>query len=218
MKKALSLILAIMMVFALSTTAFAATEDIVGTYNGNPVPKKETYEDGVTDFSSADSSAVVAIKATSTNVESRYAVDITYSEMNMDIAGTAMVWDVNTLKYVPKTAGSGIADQTFPVTVTNRSDKPVKVTAQITEKPGLVPEELTLAVTGDGAYDAGTQTYTKTIDGNLAGATEAQKDEFKLTASSTNWQAVADFYFNEFETTGEFSKTIATLKVTISKP
>ena len=214
MKKALSLIMALMMLFALSINAFAAATDIVGTYNES---NANDFTEGVKDFSANNPTANVAIKASAGNVESRYAVDIDYNEIFMSITGTKMVWDVNSLKYVPENGGNVAQDQEFPLTVTNRSDKPVVLTAKIVEVDGMVADDLTLDIAaGKGTYTEGTKTYVYQIPANKAGAAAAENDVFKLTASG-DWQKIADFYFNKFGS-GDINETIATLQVTISLP
>ena len=219
MKKAMSLILAIMMVFALSTTAFAAT-DIVGTVNGSTA---NDYTEGVTEgmFAANNPTANVNITATAGDVESRYAVDIEYTNVELSITGSKMVWDVNALKYVPKDGGDVAEDQEFAITVTNRSDKPVVLTAKIAEVADMVPTALALDIAaGKGTYTSADKTYVYKIPGNLAGTdlADVEKDTFKLTASG-DWQAIADFYFEKFNgNVGNINALIATLNVTISLP
>ena len=233
MKKALSLILAIMMVFALSTTTFAAggqygnLDHVVGTH-GQRVDTPYSYQDGEETMDDVTPNTNIVIKATANNIQSRYAVDIDYQTMSLDISGTSMEWDVNELKYVPVGDGSSLAsDQSFMVIVTNYSDKPVYLTAVIAEKTVTLngqersakADEMTLTYTPvtDGGQVNG-YTYKATIEKNLAGAQTAQYHEFKLDVKGNGkWQEITDFYMNVMNPiTADASVDIATLTVTIS--
>lgn len=218
MKKALSLILAIMMVFALSTTAFATRVDVVGTVIGSTEgTHKGTVADGVTEIpTDANASTNIAIKATTGNVEHRYAVDINYQDMNLQITGGNLVWNVNSLEYENKEGSTAVYDQDFDITVTNYSDMPVQVDAAITVDSTKTPAELKFNLSAGTELDntATALTYSKKMDPATIG--KAATTSFNMTAWSTNWPAVSNYYLKNLAAGEE--AIIATLKITISTP
>ena len=214
MKKTLALILAIVMVCAFATTAFAA-DDIVGTVNGTNSTANGNYLDGATTFDNNGSSANVAIKATQGNVQHRYAVDITYEDMSFDIATGNMVWDVTAFKYIAVDAGDQNAaptDTSFNVTITNRSDVAVKYTANISKN---FDDGLSVTTTSAGA----------TIDSAVATKAAVSNTFAVEIDATTSWAAVRDFYAAKFAANdsdvitdgeGNTSIEVATLTVTVS--
>lgn len=242
MKKTLALILAIVMVFALSVSAFAA-EDLVGTVNtGNA----NDHTEGVASITDNEKTTNIAITATNGKVNNRYAVDIEYSALTFDIQGSNMTWDVNALKYVQTNDQATLpANKTFDLTITNRSDLPVNFTATINGKVADNVDGLTLALyeghveyvnsvlqTKDdsdntAANIAAAATPTALTSGNtvtIAKATAgangqngtATKFPFALVASSAAWENVVAYYANEIAANGGTSAVVATLSVTIA--
>ena len=119
-------VVVIMLVFAVCiSAAFSVNaQNVVGSHGGasgidNGV---ETIPDG------AGASSPVNI--TLEEVSHRYAVDITFS--SMEIEASALVWDVNELKYVSVSGGDEVTDKTYDITVTNYSDLAVKMTGSTT--------------------------------------------------------------------------------------
>ena len=149
MKKTVSIILALVMILSLSTTAFATT---IGANGSQDIP-------------------VTGIYNTSTTTSDVYSVDIVWSSMTFTYneKGT-QTWDPTTHSYTTTYAGTW--DKTSAnVTVTNHSNVPVTVSAAYTQVDAAVTGTLnktqqSLAAGVEGAYnDADAVTFTLTIGG-----------------------------------------------------
>lgn len=119
-------VVVIMLVFAVCiSAAFSVNaQNVVGTHGG-----ASGIDNGVETIpAGADASSPVNI--TLDKVSHRYAVDIEFS--SMEIAASALVWDVNQLKYVSASDGEQVTDKTYNITVTNYSDLAVKMTGSTT--------------------------------------------------------------------------------------
>lgn len=119
-------VVVIMLVFAVCiSAAFSVNaQNVVGTHGGSSGIDNgvETIPDGA----GASSDVNITLK----EVSHRYAVDIEFS--SMEIAASALVWDVNELKYVSASGGDEVTDKTYDITVTNYSDLAVKMTGSTT--------------------------------------------------------------------------------------
>lgn len=239
MKKALSLFLAMMMVFALSTNAFAATTDIVGTVNGSTSnPHVGDFTDGVAadSFSSLSSpETTIAISAIAGQVNHRYAVDITYDTMEFSITGSTLVWDVNQLKYVNKDTAVPAKNTGFNLKITNYSDLPVNMTANLTTgnmsgANGCYTSDKLAIDVYKGAYTTVDGAAVVPTDGKITD-TATKIDEAKIgvvsefpfslvisAADEAAWTAVANDYVNYFNNNSGATKVdIAKLTVKIEK-
>lgn len=231
MKKALSLILAIMMIFALSTTAFAAKTDIVGTLNGTNGTKYEDYRDGNTSLVGTNPSTNIAITATTSAINHRYAVDIDYEPMSFNISGGNMEWDVKNLKYIVKN-GDPAKNTGFLLVVTNYSDMPVSMTAslatQTTDNDLFTSSKLNLDIyegtftEADGvAIAPKVEGVEKVITGEAQTIKKAEVGQatsypFSLLVTSDDWIGVANDYVDYFSRNSVERVNIATLTVTIA--
>jgi len=231
MKKTLAIILAIVMVFAFTTTAFAVKTDIVGEVNTG----EAVLDDGKTEAwfqtNGGSTSANIAITAETGNIEHRYAVDITYEPLSFNIAGAKLTWDVNNLKYVQTQASTAMTNTVFPITVSNRSDMPVDLAVNITDKVDDATDYLTLAFYESDAAVDGESNVTGTKIGGVidtiiapanigtAGASGSPTDyPFALVATSTNWENVANYYANIIAASGDTKAVVANLSITVSMP
>lgn len=149
MKKFLSCVLAIALVFSLmSMTVFAATtKNVVGTHGVN-----NALKDGVTSpDGNTNADVTVSFVGNSTGedgktIENRYAIDITYNDLIIDLSDITLsnsalakkiVWDVNNHYYVPADADDKVVEDdtgNAPLTIeafqiTNHSDLPINYTA-----------------------------------------------------------------------------------------
>ena len=215
MKKALSLVLAIMMVFALSTTTFAA--NLVGTHGAGK--GTNGIDDGVETFDDTTSTpaANIDITAVTGAVGHRYAVDIEYVTMQVQITGSDLVWDVNNLEYVSKgsPAGIGGTDKSFAVTITNYSDLPVYLTANVSDKDTNDCVAVK-AVEKDTTNLLGAKTKIESALVNNFTKVDYVFDVLVTTESGKTWTDVSNYYIPKFNTDAS-AKVIATVTVTISK-
>ena len=119
-------VVVIMLVFAVCISdAFSVNaQNVVGTHGG-----ASGIDNGVETIP-AGAGASSPVNITLDEVSHRYAVDITFS--SMEIAASALVWDVNDLKYVIASGGDEVTDKTYDITVTNYSDLAVKMTGSTT--------------------------------------------------------------------------------------
>lgn len=148
MKKILSCVLAIALVFSLmSMTVFAdTTKNVVGTHGvNNTLADGKTSPNGETNANVTVSFVGNSAGEDGKTIENRYAIDITYNDLIIDLsditlsgsAATKIVWDVNNHYYVPADADDNVvADDTgdAPLTIeafqiTNHSDLPINYTA-----------------------------------------------------------------------------------------
>lgn len=208
MKKVVSLILTLAMVFAMSTTALADPVHVVGTHGEN-----NAVTDGVEpgSFSSTDPSTDIKISVSTGEVQHRYAVDITYDVMSFNITGSNLVWNVNTLKYESEPGAAALENVRFNVAVTNYSDLPVYLTANA-EKEADASSDINIAVVEDNTETA------LAAKAEIADATSgtAQVLNFDVYVSSSNWDAVANYYLPKFDA-DTTSVDIGTVSVTVAK-
>lgn len=209
MKKVVSLILALTLVFAMSTSALAVTKRVVGVTS----PTGTSYEDGwtETEFEQNQSGTVnntVEISVTSTATEHRYAVDVVYEAITVEITGATLTWDVNSLEYVAK-PGTGTLTKPVDKTITvkNYSDMPVYIAAEVID-----------AYTDDNM--AITVAYDEEIAAVLAGADDGNAETITVSFNTPNntteeWAAVAAYYAAVLG--ADASKQIATINISISK-
>ena len=130
MKKIISLALSLSMLACMATNAFATTTttSIVGaaTTNNpvtNQVHENDSLANGVSSFTPAGNSYDVPISVSANETNHRYAVDVEYDDTPLNIAGSTMTWDVNTMTYKTTTNGEGgSASLTKTITIKNRSD------------------------------------------------------------------------------------------------
>ena len=153
MKKLVSMLVAAALVCTMSTTAFAADQDGVGT-GSYYADVKGTYRSG----------AVV------------YSVDIAWTDMSFTYTGAGGgTWDPETHQYSGSSEGAWTASNDS-ITVTNHSNAAVKATASYQAEPGY--ESTTMTFGNNGATVAtavGTEvasapsaTITVTPGGTLA--------------------------------------------------
>ena len=184
MKKAMSLILAIMMVFALSTTAFAA--NVIGTRGVH-----KDFNDGV-DAANAQEDYEIAINVSTSSIVSKYAVDVEYSTAAISLGGGTLTWDVNTMTYVTTDAGENPTALTKTITITNYSDKAITAYATIEKK--YADDGLT--VVADYTSDE-----KLTVDGATPGVGDNKGTEKTGTititlGTDTTWADVVTYYTN----------------------
>lgn len=136
MKKFLSLVLAAMMVLALSVTAFAADETF------DSVPNSSTKGSINADY----------VEKETTKTINKYMVTINWKQTGtLRYKDDALVytWNTTDLKYdVDGKAGWTVTDATVAIEVINKSDLPVKATC---ENPVF-----NTGLTVEGGYDGGT--------------------------------------------------------------
>lgn len=218
MKKLISYALTLSMLVCMATTAFAVKDQVVGDNDGWS-PEEWT--------ANADTSYNVDIKVTTGGINHRYAVDLEYEEVVMSISGGSLTWNVNTLKYDVVGSDAGLADTPFSVSVTNRSDNPVYVSAKIeNDLDDGINVSTTKTVTSEGengqqvesqeAFDLSTPVAVESAaptGTNVEG--EAKILNFNLYVSSADWDAVAEHYGPKLSADEEI--TVATCTITIAK-
>lgn len=193
MKKILSIILVLSLVFALGTTAFAEETTTVNT------------EEAITD-SNADAtfnvSATFSSSESSTNVVHNYKVVITWtveSTLKYSTGGTTTyTWNTGSMTYdstPPSTGWSGSANIT--VDVTNYSDVAIKAT--VADTPSVNGADVTW-------------NYTETTAASAAGASYTDPGAAKSASQITGT-------INSEDITGEIGKdtNVSTVTVTLSK-
>ena len=204
MKKFLAL--ALILTLALSVSVFAAehTDRIVG--KTGQVPQ---YDNGLTEaqFAMNDNPVNIAVNVTTGAYESRYAVDIEYDTIAFNVAGSTMVWDVDALKYVVKNAGTLSQPAAQTITVKNRSDKEVKLSASVSriDTYAAAPLEVTATCSAPTINAATPGLTTET----LPSATVS------VALTADDWNAVAN-YFATILTPG-VNLPIATVSLNITK-
>lgn len=175
MKKIMSLLLAVMMVLALSVTAFAAVDE---TFNDVPATSTKgsinaTYVDGQ-----------------KTVINNRYMVTINWEQTGtLQYADDALVytWNTNTLEY-DKTGEAGwtVDKAKVSIKVTNKSDLAVKATCAAPKfNDGLT---VTGAYSGDSvlSLDSASKGYEVKGEAKEATATyEISKVEGKISGAGT---------------------------------
>ena len=174
-KHSRAVVVVIMLVFAVCiSAAFSVNaQNVVGSHGGasgidNGV---ETIPDG------AGASSDVNI--TLDKVSHRYAVDITFS--SMEIAASALVWDVNDLKYVSVSGGDEVTDKTYDITVTNYSDLVVKMTGSTTVEALASNAGISIDM------DASNATEIAAVTPVSGGAGVAVEATLKVNVTSSDW-------------------------------
>ena len=210
MKKLFALVLAVVMICAMSTSVFAAsTKHIVGTYGDN-----DTVADGVKEdaFAATDPNVVVSITATAGGIEHRYAVDIEYDDMTMSVSGSKLIWNVNTLEYEAEDSNDVAQNTTFNAKVINYSDLPVTLTVTVSDSDNN--DGVTV-----GAYEKDSDTALSTDPIAIDDATSGTATEcpFDIQVTSGDWEDVANYYASQFTSNGTTSATMATLTITVAK-
>lgn len=203
------------MVFAMATTVSAATDRIVGV---NP-PAGNTYEDGWTD-AQYDANGTVAnpisISVSAGSTQSRYAVDVTYEAIVVEITAAGLTWDVNKLEYVITGDGTMTQPTDKTITVTNYSDQPVYVSAVVTDLyDGITnPEDgMTITATVDGGATLA-KAFAKS--GSTPGSATTKTITVSFSAAGDNWAAVSNFYSGVLSSSNPTAE-IAQVNVAISK-
>ena len=217
MKKLISYALTLSMLACMATTAFATTDHVVGSHGDSGDAKD--VDDGVTtgEFVSSDPSYDLNITVSAGSVQHRYAVDITYSNMEMSMNGGNLVWNVNTLEYESDDdeTTAGFANQSFPITITNYSDLPVYLNAAVTDKYASVTNGDQVDASNDDNITIETTLGANTEVGDATDGT-AVTETFQVNVTSTDWDAVANFYMPMFRDSNE-AITVGTVKLTVSK-
>lgn len=219
MKKIVSLALALAMLCCMATTAFAVAETdghkhIVGSYKTN-----NTVADGADGSSFTDPNVEVSITVTTGSVESRYAVDIDYDTMTLNVSGANLVWDVNKLDYVAKD-GSPAATKPaekvwFGATVTNYSDNAVYVTATVND----IYTDANDDGIGVAIVAAKDSEVAKTITHQELGDAKsgtAQALPFAVMVSCADWDAAAAYHTDNQNSAGGTVK-VATCNILVEK-
>lgn len=213
MKKVVSLILTLAMVFAMSTTALADTAHVVGTHGENG-----TVADGVIgdNFGSgAVPETEISISVSAGSTQSRYAVDVEYSEIVVSISGAGMTWDVNNLEYV--ITDDGEMEQPVPATITvkNYSDQPVYVSATVADLyDGTTNDDDGMTITA--TVDGGAELARATAKVGSTPGSAATKTVTVSFSTTGDWSAVAAFYTDKLSSSNP-TLQIATVNLTIAK-
>ena len=223
MKKLFALILAVVMICAMSVSVFAAdtTEHIIGNGTGNTTDN-DSYTDGLAENLAFPNAGTYNVNVTATvgQVEHRYAVDITYPNMTFDVAASNLVWNVNTLKYDVK-EGNGTTigtDKAYEIKVTNYSDLPVDLTVAVADD---VADGATVAAhTNANDNVAFTEARIESaIGASGASVGQAKTQIFFITVKAGDWNAVANYYAAYFTANPNSNGTaiMGTASITISK-
>ncbi len=216
MKKIVSLILALVMVFALATTASAttATTNVVGTYHGVDGEGKSlgTIADGADKVGNSftvvnPANCEVSINVTLTDTINKYAVDVEYDDAALSLGGGVLTWDVNTMTYKTTTEGTEPTQTTKTIKIINYSDLPIQAYATINDSTA---DGITL--TSDYTKDS-KLTVEKATPGTGGNNGTATKKDITITLTAdTTWKDVVEYYTN-LGNTGEV--TVATATITV---
>ena len=131
MKKALSLILALVMIFAMTTVAFAEEDDnvepVIGNHtNGTGLQETDAWPEGNT-------AATVTINVKAVETVHKYAVDVSWSDQAIALGGATMTWNVKTMRYDTPDPDTSFEPVTWNIKVTNYSDLSVYAYASISD-------------------------------------------------------------------------------------
>ena len=214
MKKLISIILSLALVACMFAMNVGA-ELVVGDKDSD---KALSAGDGWTDTEfDSNKSATADVTLTLGAVQSRYAVDITFSGDAYSFTANGLTWDVNNLTYVT-TDEEPVVDKNYTFEVTNYSDKAVNVSAasEIEQKvsdAGVVANFT--AVTGD-TTNVADDKKSCTITGN-ANTTDgvANNATFSVTIHSDDWVNTINTLVGK---TTETEFTLARFTVTIANP
>lgn len=206
MKKIIAFALTLILLCSISS-AFAATNHVVGTHGSDGKP----VSDGVETFGDQNTSANVTLTVKADKIQHRYAVDVTFQTMTIEVSGLELTWNVNTLDY--ETTGSG-TDARFPVTVTNYSDLPVYVSAAAGDD---IADNLDVVVTTTGGNAAAAISKVPVGAAYKGGSTPSEPvdysfDVFVAPSATKSWADVAKYYAG-----AAGAQTVGTCTVTIAK-
>lgn len=200
MKKLLAVLLTLTMLVTLS--AFGASAEGETRIVGG--------ENGVEDFPST-STGGQDLNVKVSEVNHRYAVDITFDLSDLTIGGT-ITWNVKDLKYDVEGALTG--EQERFVTVSNRSDLPVYAYAAISDTDA--DDGITVSTTN---IEENKLTVAKATAGSGMTAGTQKDETIKISITSNDWGASTAYYaakkLNDINGTDTFK--IATVTVTITK-
>ena len=198
MKKLLALALTLALISALTISSFAA-DLVLGDQTGVP------------SFDSTTFNNLVDITVTAGQVQSRYAVDVVFETFSIAVTGSELTWNVNTLQY-DNTAAAGddldIVDR--PITIYNRSDKPIDVSATCVDSDD--EDGVTIAINGTSENTAFTVDAARV--GTEAVDSRRGVNSFTVSVTSDDWNDVANYYArdllqNNVKSIGKISITIA---------
>lgn len=204
MKKLFALVLAVVMICAMSVNVFAAPVRVIGDPNG------------VASFSPGSQGADVAITADVGETQHRYAIDITFEVMSFEVVGSNLTWDVNQLTYV-STDDTALADKSFNVLVENRSDLPIWYKATVADADLNDGVEVSVSHTV-----AASNTVIATTGVEVAKVTPGAgttKDTFQINVAAGDtaaWNNVCTYYADKLSAAGATSMAMATVTVTFS--
>lgn len=192
-------VVVIMLVFAVCiSAAFSVNaQNVVGTHGG-----ASGINNGVETIP-AGAGASSDVNITLDKVSHRYAVDIEFS--SMDIAASALVWDVNALKYVSASGGDQVTDKTYNITVTNYSDLAVKMTGSTTVENVASSAGISIDM------DDSNATVIDAVTPVSGGAGKAVEATLKVNVTSSDWNTSIATIMN-----GGNSGTIKIGTVTVS--
>lgn len=192
-------VVVIMLVFAVCISAAFSVNalNVVGTHGG-----ASGIDNGVETIpAGADASSDVNI--TLDKVSHRYAVDIEFS--SMEIEASALVWDVNDLKYVIASGGEQVTNKTYNITVTNYSDLAVKMTGSTTVETDASSAGISIDMDGSNA------TVIDAVTPVPGGAGVAVEATLRVNVTSSDWNTSIATIMN-----GGSSGTIKIGTVTVS--
>lgn len=199
MKKFLSILLAAVLLAAVcAVPAFAAnTETPVGGSGG------------VTSFDPTTTGGQ-DLNIQVSDVTHKYAVDVTFDLSALTFGGD-ITWNVTTMKYDVNAAD--LKDTTRTIEVSNRSDLPVYAFATVTSENA--DDGISIEAVNNSADNK------LTIEKAIAGSGEQNgtptAENLTLNITSTDWNAVAEYYAQKKLAENASSFKIATVTVTISK-
>ena len=178
-------VVVIMLVFAVCiSAAFSVNaEHVVGTQGG-----EHGIDNGVETIP-ADAGSSSDVNITLGEVSHRYAVDITFN--SMEIEASALVWDVNQLKYVSASGGEQVADKTYDITVTNYSDLAVKMTGSTTVEAFASNAGISIDM------DASNATVIDAVTPVSGGAGVAVEATLRVNVTSSDWNTSIATIMNE---------------------
>ncbi len=178
-------VVVIMLVFAVCiSAAFSVNaQNVVGTHGG-----ASGINNGVETIP-AEAGASSPVNITLGEVSHRYAVDITFS--SMDIAASALVWDVNQLKYVSASGGEQVTNKTYDITVTNYSDLAVKMTGSTTVETVASGAGISIDM------DESNATVIDAVTPVPGGAGVAVQATLRVNVTSSDWNTSIATIMNE---------------------
>lgn len=200
MKKFLSILLAAALLAAVCAVPAFAADTVVGA------------DGGVTTFDPTTTGGQ-DLNIQVSDVTHKYAVDVTFDLSDLTIGGS-ITWNVDSMKY--DVEGTTLTDTTRTIEVSNRSDLPVYAYATVSN----TDDNDGISITADKNSAANKLTIEKAIaasTGEEKGTANAKN--LTLSITSTDWNAVAEYYAQKKLAADETVKTfkIATVTVTISK-